>query len=83
VEKLTRLIPMGRMARVGEYRAAIQFLLLGCVELHDRTKSGNRRREKHVVSGCGYFSPAGVKGTRLDFVSIAAQSARMAFCRSA
>jgi NAD(P)-dependent dehydrogenase (short-subunit alcohol dehydrogenase family) len=26
VEKLTRLIPMGRMARVGEYRAAIQFL---------------------------------------------------------
>jgi NAD(P)-dependent dehydrogenase (short-subunit alcohol dehydrogenase family) len=26
VEKLTRLIPMGRMARVDEYRAAIQFL---------------------------------------------------------
>ena len=26
VEKLTRLIPMGRMARVDEYRAAVQFL---------------------------------------------------------
>lgn len=26
VERLTRLIPMGRMAEVGEYRAAVQFL---------------------------------------------------------
>ncbi|MGO8936328.1 MAG: SDR family oxidoreductase [Mycobacterium sp.] len=26
MEKLTRLIPMGRMARADEYRAAIQFL---------------------------------------------------------
>ncbi len=54
VEKLTRLIPMGRMARVDEYCAADPVPLLGRIELHDRAEHGHGRRQKRMVKG---FAP--------------------------
>ncbi len=49
VQKLANLIPLGRMAKLDEYQAAILFLVLGCFLLYDRNQPGHRRRSELLV----------------------------------
>ena len=50
VEKLTRLIPMGRMAQGRRILRRDPVPLLGRIELHDRPEHRHGRRKKRVVT---------------------------------